>query len=115
MPGGWGFSIWKSQVWDATVPDENERALPMWCLRIFLLRAGVIGKADYQSSGDSGEPAEGSGGAAAALYPINAAEYVKPGGTLVYSTCTINKENERQAACCPCFPFSLQALTADAA
>ena len=42
----------------------------------------------------------------------NAAEYVKPGGTLVYSTCTINKEeNERQAAWfADNFPFSLRSL-----
>ena len=42
----------------------------------------------------------------------NAAMYVKPGGRLVYSTCTINKaENEEQAAWFAShFPFTLQSL-----
>ena len=45
----------------------------------------------------------------------NAAEYVKPGGTLVYSTCTVNpEENEENVRWlldnCPFEPDSLEGL-----
>lgn len=43
----------------------------------------------------------------------NAADYVKPGGILMYSTCTINaEENEKEAQwLCDAFPFQLESMS----
>ena len=107
-----GLSNLEIKVWDATVPDEKMKgAADVVLADLPCSGLGVIGrKADikYRVTPESLQEV-------AALQRrilTNAAEYVKPGGTLVYSTCTINKEeNERQAAWfADNFPFSLRSL-----
>ena len=107
-----GLSNLEIKVWDATVPDEEMKgAADVVLADLPCSGLGVIGrKADIKYRVTSESLSE-----VAALQRrilTNAAEYVKPGGTLVYSTCTINKEeNERQAAWfADNFPFSLRSL-----
>ncbi len=87
-----GLSNLEIKVWDATVPDEKMKgAADVVLADLPCSGLGVIGrKADikYRVTPESLQEV-------AALQRrilTNAAEYVKPGGTLVYSTCTINKE-----------------------
>ena len=107
-----GLSNLEIKVWDATVPDEEMKgAADVVLADLPCSGLGVIGrKADIKYRVTPESLSE-----VAALQRrilTNAAEYVKPGGTLVYSTCTINKEeNERQAAWfADNFPFSLRSL-----
>ena len=99
-------------IWDATVPDESMKEKADVVLADLPCSGlGVIGRKPdikYRVTPESLQEV-------AALQRrilANAAMYVKPGGRLVYSTCTINKaENEEQAAWFAShFPFTLQSL-----
>ena len=69
----------------------------MWSWQTCLVPADHRKKAGYQAASEKG----GSGGAgiSPAGDPSAASRYVKPGGTLLYSTCTVDRaENEENAA-----------------
>lgn len=110
--GRMGLSNLEVKVWDATVPDESMIAAADVVLADLPCSGlGVIGrKADikYRATPESLREV-------AALQRrilTRAAACVKPGGTLIYSTCTINKEeNEEQAVWfADSFPFSFRSL-----
>lgn len=101
-------------IWDALVPDESMKEKADVVLADLPCSGlGVIGRKPdikYRVTPESLQEV-------AALQRrilTNAAMYVKPGGRLVYSTCTVNKaENEEQAAWFAShFPFALQSLDA---
>lgn len=107
-----GISNLEVTVWDATVPDEGKKeSADVVLADLPCSGLGVIGRKPdikYRVTPDSLREV------AALQRRILAvsAEYVKPGGTLIYSTCTINKEeNEEQAAWfADNFPFSFRSL-----
>lgn len=87
-----------SQVWDATVRDDSlVESMDLVILDIPCSGFGVMGKKpDIRYNIDS----DGLKSLEELQRQIidNAVTYVKPGGTLVYSTCTLRKaENEKQA------------------
>ncbi len=107
-----GLENLEVRIWDATVPDESMKEKADVVLADLPCSGlGVIGRKPdikYRVTPESLQEV-------AVLQRrilANAAMYVKPGGRLVYSTCTINKaENEEQAAWFAShFPFTLQSL-----
>lgn len=92
------YSNIQTQVWDALVPDEAMVGQADYVLAdVPCSGLGVIGrKQDIKYRISQEQLSELSGLQRSILK--QAVAYVKPGGILIYSTCTINpEENERQA------------------
>ncbi len=83
------------QVWDATVPDEaNEKKADVVLLDVPCSGLGILGKKRDIKYHVSPEGLESLTSLQREIVGTCAA-YVRPGGTLVYSTCTIDRaENE---------------------
>lgn len=94
-----GFSNITARQWDATIPDPSMKGQADVVLADLPCSGlGVLGrKKDIRY-----RVQEEDLHALAALQRqilTCAADYVKPGGTLVYSTCTINKEENEENLC----------------
>jgi len=114
-----GLSNVQVQVWDATVPDESCRGkADVVLLDVPCSGLGVMGKKRDIKYNITKEGLESLTGLQKKIVDT-CAEYVKPGGTLIYSTCTIHtKENEEMvryiARELPFEPVSLEGILPEA-
>ncbi|MBO5197928.1 MAG: 16S rRNA (cytosine(967)-C(5))-methyltransferase RsmB [Lachnospiraceae bacterium] len=94
-----GFSNLKIEVWDATKIDESKQgSIDVLLCDLPCSGLGIIGRKPEIKYRISREDLEGLAKLQREILTV-AKEYVKPGGTLIYSTCTINpKENEENVS-----------------
>ncbi len=94
-----GFSNIRTKVWDALVPDESVKAKADVVLADLPCSGlGIIGKKPDIKLRMTKESADSLASLQREILSV-VWQYVKPGGILVYSTCTIHKaENQENAA-----------------